>query len=65
MREVRDLARLRDESIGRTLSSLARRALAPEQAPEVRIEDGIPVWIAGPAAIPVTSQFVRSLLEEE
>ena len=64
MSAVKDLARLQNQAIGRTVSDLVRRGLQPEAAPVVEIRDGIPVWVHGPGAVTVTSELVRNLAEE-
>jgi len=61
---ARDIARLQNQGLGRTLSDLARRGLQPEVAPVVEIRDGIPVWVHGPGAVTVTSELVRNLADE-
>ena len=62
---ARVLARLKGQGLGRSISDLARRGLAPEISPAVEVQDGIPVWMHAPGAIPVTSEMVRNLAEEE
>jgi hypothetical protein len=65
MRAAREMARLKNQGIGRMISDLARRGLAPEASPVVEIEDGIPVWKHGPGAVAVTSEMVRNLADDE
>jgi len=65
MEVARQLARLKNQGIGRAISDLARRGLAPGASPVVELQDGIPVWTHGPAAIAVTSEMVRNLADEE
>jgi hypothetical protein len=65
MRAARELGRLKNQSIGRAISDLARRGLAPEVSPIVEIEDGIPVWKHGPGAVVVTSEMVHNLADDE
>ena len=65
MQAAKELARLKNQGVGRAISDLARRGLVPEVSPIVEIEDGIPVWKHGPGAIPVTSEMVRGLADEE
>lgn len=65
MEAARALSRRSNQSIGKTISDLVRRSLTPQDAPKVKIENGIPVLVHGPGAVPVTSALVRSLLEEE
>ena len=60
MLTAREIAQLKKQGIGRVLSDLARKGLTPE-APKVELRDGIPTWVHGPAALPVTSDMVRSL----
>lgn len=62
---AKDLARRQNQSLGVTVSVLVRRGLAPERKPQVEIRNGVPVWVHGPGAIPVTSELVRSLVDEE
>ena len=62
---ARELARLKNQSVGRAISDLARRGLVPQNLPSVQLEHGIPVWKHGPGAIPVTNELVRSLAEDE
>jgi hypothetical protein len=64
MQAAKEMARLKSEPIGRTISNLARRGLTPV-APVVEMRDGIPVWTHGPDFIPVTSELVRNLADEE
>ena len=62
---ARELARLKNQSVGRAISDLARRGLVPQNLPSVQLEHGIPVFTHGPGAIPVTNELVRSLAEDE
>lgn len=62
---AREMARLKNQGIGRAISDLARRGLTPDASPVVEIQDGIPVWTHGPGAIAVTSEMVRNLADEE
>jgi hypothetical protein len=64
MEAAKSLARRKEQGLGRTLSELARRGLAPEPS-TVEERNGIPVWTHGPNPIPVTSELIRSLLDEE
>jgi len=61
MQAAREMARLKNQGIGRMISDLARRGLAPEVSPVVEIEDGVPVWKHSPGAVAVTSEMVRNL----
>ncbi len=65
IRAAKDIARLKNIGLGRVVSELARRGLTPDAAPRVEIENGIPVWKHAPGAIPVTSEMVRGLAEDE
>jgi hypothetical protein len=62
LRVAKDIARDRDETLGRVLSDLARRGLKPpSRAASPR--RGIPVFPRLPGAKPVTSEMVKELLE--
>lgn len=63
--EARVLASRKGQGLGRTLSELARRGLVPEESSRMEVRDGIPVWVHGPGAIPVTNALVRSLLDTD
>ena len=65
MEAAKQLARLKNQGLGRALSDLARRGLLADASPTVEIQDGIPVWIHRPGAITVTSELVRNLADEE
>jgi hypothetical protein len=65
MQAAKEMARLKNQGIGRAISDLARRGLAPEVSPVVETEDGIPVWKHGPGAVVVTSEMVRNLADDE
>ena len=65
MQAAKELARLKNQGVGRAISDLARRGLAPEAAPVVEVRGGIPTWVHGPGAITVTSEMVRNLMDEE
>lgn len=65
MEAVKQLARMKNQGLGRALSDLARRGLLADSSPIVEIQDGIPVWMHRPGAIPVTSELVRNLADEE
>jgi len=64
MEAARALSRRKAQGLGRTISELARKGLAPESEAVVEMCDGIPVWKHAAGAIPVTSELVRSLMEE-
>jgi hypothetical protein len=65
MDAARALAQLKNERLGRTISDLVRRGLTPEVSPVVEVRNGIPVWVHAPGAVPVTSELVRRLAEDE
>lgn len=65
MDAAKQLARLKNQGIGRALSDLARRGLVPDVAPKVEIRDGIPVWTHAPGAVAVTTELIRNLTDEE
>jgi hypothetical protein len=65
MQFARELARLKNQGVGRAISDLARRGLAPDESPVVELRDGIPVWTHGPGAVAVTSEMVRNLADDE
>lgn len=62
---ARQLARIRNEKLGQTISDLARRGLLPESVPVIEMRDGIPVFMHPPGAVTVTSEMVRNLADEE
>jgi hypothetical protein len=62
---AREMARLKNQGVDRAISDLARRGLAPEAAPVVELQDGIPVWKHGPRAVAVTSEMMRNLPDDE
>jgi hypothetical protein len=62
---VRDAARLRGESLGRTVSDWMRRGLTAQDEPDIEMFDGIPVLMHPPGATQVTSELVRALTEDE
>ncbi|MBI4909568.1 MAG: antitoxin [Acidobacteria bacterium] len=65
MEAARQMARLKNQAIGRTISDLARRGLMPDASPHREMEFGIPVWKHGPGAIAATSAMVHNLAGEE
>jgi hypothetical protein len=65
MEAAKQVARLKDQGLGKTISELARRGLVPESMPSVEMQGGIPVWIHQPGAIPITSEMVRNLADDE
>ena len=65
MEAAREMARLKNQGIGRAISDLARRGLIPETSPVVEVREGIPVWTHRPGAVTITSEMVRNLAEDE
>ncbi|NWF83823.1 MAG: antitoxin [Bryobacteraceae bacterium] len=65
MEAARQMARLKNQGIGRTISDLARRGLMPDPAPARELQFGIPVWKHGPGAVSVTNEMVRNLADDE
>ena len=62
---ARALAETDKEPIGRVLSRLARRGLAPARETTGRTRMGFPVVALPPGSAPVTPQAVRRALDEE
>lgn len=65
MEAAKQLARLKNQGLGRAISDLARRGLLTDASPTVELQDGIPVWIHNPGAIPITNELIRNLADEE
>lgn len=65
MEAAREMARLKNQGIGRTISDLARRGLRPDATPAREMEFGVPVWKHGPGAVAVTTGMVRNLADDE
>ncbi len=61
---VRSLAHAKQQSIGATLSSLARRGLAPPTSASQGV-GGFPVFDVPPGGHLITSEAVRAALDEE
>lgn len=59
---ARELARIRNESVGAVVSALARAGLKPTS---VAVVDGLPVIRARPGASVITSEMVHRALDEE
>jgi len=59
------LARSGGESVGRVLSRLARRGLAPSRASAKRTRSGFPVFDLPADSPPVTPELVARALEED
>lgn len=65
MQAARDIASLKRQGIGRAISDLARRGLVPETSPLIEIQGGIPVLMHRGGAVPVTSEMVRNLADDQ
>ncbi|MBV9207716.1 MAG: antitoxin [Actinobacteria bacterium] len=63
LRAARALAAAQRRSLGRVISDLARRGLAP-RADRIGSEDGFPVFRADSDAPPITSDMVGAALDE-
>jgi hypothetical protein len=64
LRVAKDLAQERGESLGRTLSDLARRGLAPEKR-AAKVRNGVPILRPIRGGKTVTSEHVKDLLESD
>jgi len=62
MEAARELARMHNESIGAVISSLARSGLRPSR---VDIVDGLPIIRVSTASTVITSEMVRSALDDK
>ncbi len=60
---AKSLARSQGRPLGRVISALARRGLAP--LPQTATDDGLPVFMVPPDAAPITDETVRWALEDE
>ncbi len=60
---AKSLAQAERKSIGEVISSLARRALAPD--PRITERNGFPVFSVSPGAAPITSEMVKAALEDD
>jgi hypothetical protein len=65
MEAARDLSRLKAKTIGQIVSELIRNGLTREKAPAIETRNGIPVWVHPGGVVPVTSELIRNLAEEE
>ncbi len=61
LRAARSIARAQETSLGRVVSSLARKGLAPKTSASKR---GFPVFRIAPGAPPITEDMVRRAEEE-
>jgi hypothetical protein len=60
---AKEMAAIENKSIGEVISSLARRALAPEES-RVKIRNGVPLLKVRKGASRMTSELVHQLREE-
>lgn len=60
---ARAVARMEGRSLGRVVSDLARRGLAPA-APSLEEDDGFPVFAVPPGVGPLTPDMVQAALDE-
>lgn len=63
LRAARALAKERRISLGKAVSDLMRRALAPDR--EAAYRGDVPVFQVGERATPITPEMVRRALDEE
>lgn len=63
LQAARSLAAAQHEPLGRVISDLARRGLAP-RTDQVDSEDGFPVFRVNPGAPVITSDMVSTALDE-
>lgn len=64
LRAVKEVARMRGNTIGETLSELARTALSTKSPARSGIRNGVPVLPARPGAAIVTPDMVRHFHDE-
>jgi hypothetical protein len=60
---AKEMAAMEKKSVGEVISSLARRALSPEES-NVRTRNGVPLLKVRKGAPRVTSELVHQLREE-
>ncbi len=60
---ARELARIERKSVGEVVSTLARRALRPDQTSR-KTRNGVPLLPLHPNSPPVTSELVHQLRED-
>ena len=60
---AKEMAAIEKKSVGEVISSLARKALAPEE-PKVKTRNGVPLLKIRKGAPRVTSELVHRLREE-
>lgn len=62
---AKEVSRLKGESLGKTISDLARRGLEPQSKLKVIMKNGVPVIQHQRKPIPVTPELVRAIAEME
>ena len=62
---AREVSKLNGQSLGKVISDLARRGLEPQEKLSVRLENGIPILQHKRRPVPVTSELIRALAEQE
>ena len=62
LRAAKSIARAQETSLGRVVSNLARKGLAPKSSASRR---GFPVFRVSPGAPPITEDMVRRAEEDE
>lgn len=60
---TKEMAAIENKSVGEVISSLARRALSPEES-KVKTRNGVPLLKVRTGARRVTSELVHQLREE-
>lgn len=63
LQAARRVAAAEDKSVGRAISDLARRGLAPGRQSKSR--SGFPVFDVPPDAPPITLELIREALDDE
>jgi hypothetical protein len=64
LRVAKDLARDKEQSLGRVVSDLVRRGLKPPVS-RFKTRNGVPLLMPEPGDPPITSELVRELLERD
>ena len=60
---AKEMAAVENRSVGEVISSLARRALSPEES-KLKTRNGVPLLRVRKGATRVTSELVRQMREE-
>lgn len=63
LQAVRAVAQLERKSLGRVISDLVRRGMAPT-TPRIADEDGFPVFQVEAGAAPITNEMVQAALDQ-